>query len=290
MNSKTDAFIKYDSFPVIGDAGKVVWNNPSEFLGGISCMSTTVLGLLESVQPGMSTLSTGFTRGLRSMLISSVNGLGNPYVSTSHLMAQITELTQVYSYISSTSFYDCVKGLSNLETITYTIAPMILFLQTQDSNFAPYSYINTVNPGGFRNYYSTLGFTGGLNNASINSGVQSLTVDLGGFQILASSKLRLDINANVSVTYTTAPLPQSIDTNFSTFLQNGTRPVGTPVVVNYSNMNFTMSKFTYFLTAADLTSRPLSISMWHRITNFDNTNAKITVVPTGVSATLINMD
>jgi hypothetical protein len=284
MNSKTGAFIDYDNFPVIGNEGKLTWNNPSEFLGGISCMNTTVLGLLESVQPALSTLSTNFTKVREFMLRSTVNGLGHTYISSVGLITKITLLSQDHGYISTTSFYDCVKGLSKLETIKESVGPMILFLNAVGSNFSPAGYVSTVNPGKFHNYYSTLGFTGGLTNVNIYDSEESLTLNLGGFDILPSSKIRLDINANVSVTYTNIPLL----TTFSTFLYNGSRPIGTPVVVNYSNLNFIMSKFTYFLTAADLSVK--SIGLRHRITNFDNTNATINVQPINVSATLINMD
>lgn len=291
MNSKSGAVIDYDSFPVIGEEAKLNWKSPSEFLAGISCMSTTVLGLLESVQPGLSTLSTNFTEAREFMIVSTVNGLGHTYVSSLGLMSKVTLLTSEHGYMSTTSFYNCVKGLSELDTITDRVGPMIMFLQAVGSNFAPSGYVSTVNPGRFHNYYSTLGFTGGLTNASIggvvsigDTGIESLRLNLGGFEVLGSSKLRLDINANVSVTYTNAP-PL---TNFSTFLYNGASPVGTPVVVNYSNLNFTMSKFTYFLTAADLSVT--SLYMRHRITNFDNTNATINVLPISVCATLINMD
>lgn len=290
VNSKSGALIQADSFPVIGQEGHLIWKNPSEFLGGISSMSTTVLGILESIKPGLSTLSTNFTTGFNHILTSTVTGLGETYASSLFLSKKITEATSEHGYISSTSLYDCVKGISKLDTITDSVGPMILFLNAVGSNFTPSGYVSTINPGRFHNYYSTLGFTGGLQNAAIGGigGIQSLSMDIGGFQILGSSKMRLDINANVSVNYTNPPTPQSIVTTFSTFLYNGTRPIGTPVVVNYSNMNFTMSKFTYFLTAADLGVSPISLR--HRITNFDTTNAQITVVPTGVCARLINMD
>lgn len=291
MDSKSGAVIQYDSFPVIGDEGHLVWKSSLEFLGGISCLSTTVLELLEAIQPGLSTLSTNFTKGFNSMSVSSIDGLGETYLTSSRFMTNITELSIEHGYISTTSFYDCVGSLSKMDFITQKIGPMIIFLQAVDSNLPPSGYISTINPGKYHNYYSTLGFTGGLNNANINTGIQSLSLDLGGFQILGSSKLRLDINANVSVSYTNPPQPQSVVTSFSTFLYNGSIPIGTPVVVNYSNLNFTMSKFTYFLTAADLgLISGGAIGMRHRITNFDNTNAQITVVPTSVCARMINMD
>lgn len=161
MDSKTNAFIDYDSFPVIGDEAQLVWKTPSEFLGGISCMSTTVLGLLEAVQPGFSTLSTNFTKGLNSMLVSTVNGLGHTYISSSRLVTKMKGLSLEHGFISTTSLYNCVKGLSELDTITDRVGPMIMFLQAAGSNFAASGYVSTVNPGKFHNYYSTLGFTGG---------------------------------------------------------------------------------------------------------------------------------
>ena len=295
INSKSGAVIDYDSFPVIGQEGKLIWKTPLEFLDGISYVSTTVLELLEDIQPGLSTLSTNFTKGLNSMLVSSINGLGQTYVSSSKLFRKITDLTIEHGYISTTTFYDCVGRLSHLDSITQGVGPMIIFLQAAGSNFSGAGYVSTINPGSFHNYYSTLGFTGGLNNTVIGgTGIESLSLDLGGFQVLGSSKMRIDINANVSVNYTNPPQPQSVVTSFSTFLYNsrpiGSRPIGTPVVVNYSNLNFTMSKFTYFLTAADLSTGPFTVGLRHRITNFDNTNATINVQPINISARLINMD
>jgi hypothetical protein len=287
MNHKTGDFIQYDSFPVIGNDGLILWKTPLEFLAGISCLNTTALQLLESIQPGFSTLSTNFTRGRDRMLASTVNGVGNSYISSSFLNKKCIQLSIENGYISTTTFYDCLAGLPELNTITQSIGPMIMFLQANGSNYNNSGYVSTIHPGKFHNYYSTLGFTGGLNNVNIDSGIQSLSLDFGGFELLNSSKMRLDINANVSVTYTNPPQPESIVTTFSTFLHNGTRPVGTPVVVNYSNLNFEMSRFTYFLTAADIGT---SLNLRHRITNIDNTNAKITVFPTSVSARLINMD
>jgi hypothetical protein len=288
MNSKSGAVIETDSFPVIGSEGQLTWNSPSEFLGGISCMNTTVLGLLETIQPGFSTLSTNFSRVRDFMLVSTIDGTGHIYVSSLGLMAKVRELTIEHGYISTTSFYDCVSGLSRLNTITQNVGPMVTFLSAIGSNFARSGYISTINPGGFHNYYSTLGFTGGLTNATVNSGTDSMNINLGGFEVLPYSKIRLDINANVSVNYLNPPQPQSIVTAFSTFLHNGTRPIGTPVVVMYSNLDFAMSKFTYFLTGADLSST--SLGLRHRIINFDNTNATITVVPTSVHVRFINMD
>ena len=290
MNSKTGAFIDYDSFPVIGDKGHLTWKTPLELLGSISYLSTTVIELLESIQPGLSTLSTNFTKDFNSMLVSTVNGLRETYVRSSDLFRKITDLTIECGYMSTTSFYSCVERLSYLYSITENVSPMIIFLQANGSNLSGAGYVSTINPGSFHNYYSTLGFTGGLNNTVIGgTGIESLSLDLGGFQFLACSKMRIDINANVSVNYTNPPQPQSVVTSFSTFLyKNG--PIGTPVVVNYSNLNFTMSRFTYFLTAADLSTGPFIVGLRHRITNFDNTNATINVQPINISARLINMD
>jgi hypothetical protein len=291
MKSHSDAFVEYDAFPVIGHEGHLDWKVPLEFVGGISCLNTTVLKLLEAVQPGFSTLSTNFTKVRDFMLISTVAGLGETYVSTSYLMKKITELTLEHGYISSTTLYDCVNVLSKLDTITEWFGPMVMFLKGNGSNFAPYGYVSTENPGKYHNYYSTIGFTGGLTNFQMGGTIiaESLNIDLGGFPKLNSSKMRLDIDANVNVSYIDPPKLQS----FSTFLYNGTRPVGTPVVVNYENLTFNTSKFTYFLTAEELAPPavgPLNLQLRHRITNNGNTDATITVAPIGIYARLINMD
>jgi hypothetical protein len=286
MNPKLGNPIENDRFPVIGDGGYLIWNKPLELISSIPCLNTTALGLLNSVQPGLSSLSTNFTRGFNSMLNGMIAKLRETYVPSVFLIKKYNDLSTENGFIKNTDIYACASYLSRLDRITESIVPMILFLQTCDSNFPNSGYVSTINPGQYRNYYSTLGFTGGTANTI--TGKEGLRLDLGGFQILDSSKLRLDINANVNVTYTNPPTPQSIVTTFSTFLYNGTRPIGTPVVVNYSNLNFTMSKFTYFLTAADLSVK--SIGLWHRITNFDNTSATIDVMPISVDVRLVNMD
>jgi hypothetical protein len=292
MKSQSDTFIEYDSFPVIGHEGHLDWKTPLEFLGGMSCLGTTVLQLLEAIQPGLSTLSTNFTKVRDFMLMSTVAGLGETYVSSAFLSKKITELSSEIGYISSTTLYDCLNSLSRLNTITnWWIGPMVLHSQARGNTFASHGYVTTENPGGFHNYYSTIGFTNSPINTTMGGTIiaESLDIDLGGFPKLNSSKMRLDIDANVNVSYIDPPKLQS----FSTFLYNGTRPVGTPVVVNYENLAFNTSKFTYFLTAEELgwpLTGSLNLQLRHRITNDGNTDATITVVPIGIYARLINMD
>jgi len=301
FNSKTDEVIPTHYFPVIKTDAKLEWLDPASFLESISIpvRSTTVLGLMKSIRPGFSTLSTNFSRGRDIVLRSTVTGLvKSDYVNFTQMNSKFVDLTLDYGYISSTSLYDCVKGLSKMDDITNYISPMILFVNAAGSNFLPSGYVSTINPGNYHIYYSTLNITGNnLTSATMNNTttVESIGINLTGYEntLLNTSKLRIDITGNIDVTYTNPPQPQSILTTFSTFLFNGTRPIGTPVVVNYSNVLFNTGKLTYFLEKSDLTPFPASITLRHRITNPDNTNANITTsIPNvgGIQVRINNMD
>ena len=301
FNAKTDEVIPGNYFPVIKNDAKLEWLAPDSFLESISIptRNTSVLELMKNIQPGFSTLSTNFSRVRDVILRSTVTGLvQSDYVNFLRLNSKFIGLTAEHGFISSTSLYDCVRGLSKMDYITNYISPMVLFVNAAGSNFLPSGYVSTINPGNFHIYYSTLNITGNnLTNATMNNTttVESIGINLGGYEnlLLNTSKLRVDITGNMTVTYTNPPQPQSILTTFSTFLFNGTTPIGTPVVVNYSNAIFNTGKLTYFLQKSDLTPFPASITLRHRITNPDNTNADITTsIPNvgGIQVRVNNMD
>lgn len=292
----TDEVIQSGYFPVYDE--KLKWLHPFDFLGSISIptLSTSVNELLYAIQPGLSTLSTSFTEGLDINLKSTVGGLGQIYVSSSRQHAAFIQLSYEHGYISSTALYDCIKSLGKLDYITDHIGPMVISLSGAGIDFLPYGYVSTVNPGKYKQYYSTLETTGAnLTNATLNNNtmVEGIHIDIGGYlnTVLDYSKLRIDITGNINVTYPS----QGIPTTFSTFLYNGTSPIGTPVVVNYSNATFNMSKLTYFLDKSDLTPFPSVLSLRHRITNdgTNGANASITTsIPNkgGIHVRLNNMD
>jgi hypothetical protein len=288
--------IESSYFPVYDE--KLKWQPPFDFLKSISIptLNTSVNELLYAIQPGLSTLSTNFTEEFDIALKSTVGGLGQIYVSSSKLHTTFVNLSYEHGYISSTALYDCIKSLGKLDYITDHVGPMVISLSGAGIDFLPYGYVSTVHPGKYKQYYSTLGIAGAnLTNTTLNNNItnEGIRIDIGGYlnTLLDSSKLRIDITGNINVTYPSYPTP--IVTTFSTFLYNGTSPIGTPVVVNYSNAIFNMSKLTYFLDKSELTPFPSVLSLRHRITNVNNTAASITTsIPNigGIHIHLNNMD
>jgi hypothetical protein len=294
LDPKTDEFLETGYFPVIQDDAKLTWVEPFSFIGGISCLNTTAGDLMYSIQPGFSTLSTSFTLERDTILENMIANLGSAgYVSTSTELSIITELTATFSYISSTLLYDCIESLVKLDNITNYMGSMAMFLGGAFSNYPAYGYVKTVNPGQYTTYYSTLGFSGNLSNIPISiNPVESIFIDIGGYStnMLQASKMKIDIIGSANITYTNPPQEQSVVTNFSSFLYNGTRPIGTPVVMNYSNANYTAPGFTYLLNNSDLYPFPTQLTLQHRISNIDSTFANITTSFQGIHMRLINKD
>jgi len=294
FNPITDEIIRRDYFPVIQADAKLAWVEPFSFVGNISCLNATVGEIMYSIQPSFSSLSTNFTQGRASILRSTVAGLGSSeYVSSLTESAVVTQLTSDFSYISSTTLHHCIESLGKLDIITNSFGPMAMFLGGAFSNFSGSGYVSTIHPGQYKTYYSTLGFTGGLSNVVIGTTpVQSGIINIGGYSnnILQESKMRIDIIGSANISYTNPPTPQSVATSFSTFLYNGTRPVGIPVVTNYSNANYTTPGFTYLLNMSDLTPFPSQLSVRHTISNIDSTDANITTNIQGIHVRLINKD
>ena len=60
FNANSGEVIQRDSVPVIGHEGHLDWKSSLEFISSISVptLSTTVLGILSRIQPGLSSLSS----------------------------------------------------------------------------------------------------------------------------------------------------------------------------------------------------------------------------------------
>lgn len=290
FNANSGEVIQRDSVPVIGHEGHVDWKSSLEFISTVSIptLSTTVLGLLSMIQPGLSTLSTVYFSTTTSFLTSTVEGLGslpneNDYISSSKLLYTVDHLTGDYGYISSTQVYDCINRLGNLNTI----GPILNI----GSNFAARGYVSTLNPGEYRIYQSTLRLqTANLVNTSFtNANVLNLTnIDIGGYapHIVGSSKMRIDVNTNISLTHAT-----SAERNFSTFLTNYqyNLPIGSPVVVNYNATSVSLPYMSFTLNATDLNNfvGPLQLKC-----STDSSGTITTLLPDvgGIHITLDNTD
>lgn len=306
LNSSNADYIQPASIPVIGDFGKLRWLSSIEFLSTISVptLSTTILKVLEAVQPGFSTLSTIFFSTTTSAICSTVAGLGslpngNDYISSATLYKVIDSLTYNYGYISATTLYDTVGNLADMRQITDRLDPMVKFLSANGSNLSG-GYVSTMNPGNYRIYKSTLGLQGNNVSQSLADGamVASGTIDIGGFRnkIVGASYLRLDVNANITLNYTGAG---PANTSFSTFLVNpvNSQVVGTPASLTFSGSNAMMANLSFLLNSNQLlpfgVAYPNTLNIYHRIINGVGSNgALVTQIPQsgGIFATLDNTD
>jgi hypothetical protein len=290
FNANSGEVIQRDSVPVIGDGGHLDWKSSLEFISTVSIptLSTTVLGILSMIQPGFSTLSTVYFSTTTSFLTSTVKGLGslpngNDYISSSKLLFTVDRLTGDYGYISSTQLYDCINRLGNLNTI----GPIL----NVGSNFSARGYVSTLYPGEYKIYQSTLQLqNANLVNAAITNGnVLSITnIDIGGYSshIVGSSKMRIDVNTNMTVTHDT-----SIQRNLTAFLTQNlyNLPIGSPVVVNYNATSLSLPYMTFTLNAADLNGLSGALQMKCVIDSSGNITTLIPDVG-GIHITLDNTD
>jgi hypothetical protein len=290
FNANSGEVIQRDSVPVIGDEGHIDWKSSLEFISSISVpkLSTTVLGILSMIQPGLSTLSTVYFSTTAFFLTSTVQGLGslpnrNDYVSSSKLLFTVGRLTGDYGYISSTQLYDCINRLGNLNTI----GPIL----NVGSNFSARGYVSTLNPGEYRIYQSSLQLQGAnlVNTTIDNTAILTVTnIDIGGYasHVVDSSKMRIDINTNMSLIH-----PNSVLRNFSTFLTQNlyNLPIGSPVVVNYTATSLSMPNMSFTLNSRDLAgfTGPLQLKC-----STDSSGTITTLIPDigGIHITLDNTD
>lgn len=291
FNAYSGEVIQRDSVPVIGNEGHLDWKSSLEFISTISIptLSTTVLGILSRIQPGLSTLSTVYFSTTASFITSTVQGLGSlpsgsDYVSASKLFFTVDHLAGVYNYISSTQLYNCINRLGNLDSI----GPIL----NLENNFSSRGYVSTLHPGEYKIYQSTLLLQGEnlVNNAIDNTIVRVTNINIGGYarHIVNSSKMRIDINTNMSITHAT-----SIQRNFSTFItrsQNNV-PIGSPVVVNYNATSMNIPYMSFLLNSAELSGLSELGSVQLKCTT-DSSGTITTLIPTvgGIHITLDNTD
>ena len=290
FNANSGEVIQRDSVPVIGHEGKLDWKSSLEFISSISVptLSTTVLGILSMIQPGLSSLSTVYFSTTASFLTSTVQGLGSlpnghDYISSSKLLFTVGRLAGDYGYISSTQLYDCINRLGNLNTI----GPILNLA----NNFDARGYVSTLHPGEYKIYQSTLRLQGGnLTNVPINN-TEVLTVtniNVGGYarHIVGSSKMRIDINTNMNLTH-----PTSVLRNFSTFItrHQNNLPIGSPVVVDYNATSLSLPYMSFTLNSTDLANltAPLQLKC-----STDSSGVINTLLPAvgGIHITLDNTD
>jgi hypothetical protein len=260
FNANTGKVIQIDQVPVIGNEGHIKWKDSLEFIStvNIPTLKNNVLGLLDMIQPGLSTLSTVYFSTTAVFLTSTVQGLGSltnghGYISSSKLLYTVDHLGGDYGYISSQTLYECFNRLGNLNTV----GPL-LHMPGRTFTFPARGYVSTLHPGEYKIYQSSLRFEGtNLVAAPIDTGTNEIatfvtSIDIDGYMphIIESSKIRIDINTNMSITHAGAA-----PNIFTTFLtkKDHVLPIGTPVVVNYTATSMSLPYMTFLLKSADLT-------------------------------------
>ena len=257
------------------------------------------MNLLQSISPGLSSLSTIIVSTAAAITRSTVAGLGslpdgNDYISSSKLSAIIGQLSLNYGYISSTTLYDCFTYLGDMQHITNSLGPMGYHLGGSGSNLSR-GYVSTMNPGQYKIYKSSIGLQGSNldttlpNGGNLNSGL----IDIGGYStnIVNTSQMRIDINANIQLSYAAG----SHATTFSTILINPANSaiIGNPVRFTFNSSNATIANLSFLIPPTALTTPfPSNLQLKHVMTN-DGTTANIrTGIPElgGVFVTLDNTD
>lgn len=309
FNPVTSEFIQPAQIPVIGDQGIVTWKSSLEFLSSISVptVSCSVLEILKTVQPGISTMSTIQASTLRSQLVSTVRGLGtSAYVSTTYLENELDMLSMRHGYyISSTTLFDVVSNLSNLTVISgyngYAgLGPIPV--ATNGSNLTG-GYVYTVNPGKYATYKSSLGCAIGNVAGALaqGEGLAGSVVDIRGYGGLYTNKSRLsiDVITNATLTFSGAGAPAG--TAFSTLLYStGTTQftvntiTGDPVVYSVptgaTSFSIPMVKFLVQTPQINLANVPTSLTLAYVI-NAANASLQTNIpIKSGIFVTLDNTD
>jgi hypothetical protein len=113
INESNYDYVQPLQIPSVGQSGKLVWYSTLDLLSSISVpkVSCSVLDILTTIQPGLSTFSTIVTSTLKLFLTSTVTGLGTSgYVSTLSLVSTVTGLGS--SFVSP-SLVSTVQGLGS---------------------------------------------------------------------------------------------------------------------------------------------------------------------------------
>ena len=298
FNPTTSEFIQPAQIPVIGDQGSLKWLSSLEFLSSISVprVSCSVLDILNTVQPGISTMSTIQSSTLKTYLTSTVAGLGNSaYVSTSYLNKALDSLSLNHGYyISSTTLYDVVLSLSNMSRID-GIGPIPI--ATGGIKLMSGGYVHTVNPGNYTRYQSSL--LGGHQMTALmnqDSGISGATLDIGGYKnkFVNTSKLTVDVFNGATVAFSGGA---SAGTAFSTFLiSTGTvgYVFGDPVVYQISTtttaFSIPMTRFYIPPSSINFNNIPNSLTVAYRTNVINATLYENVPTVGGLFVTLDNTD
>ena len=294
QNSNYDP-IQPGQIPQIAEKGQLKWYSTLEFLSTMSipAVSSSVLDILSSIQPGLSTVARNLSSLLVSSLRSTVTGLGSAnYVSTTRMFKEFEMASLNFRYISAYTLYDCIASLGDLRRIGDNFGPMNLI----GSNFSG-GYISTLFPGEFGTYQST------FSNAGSNVVEQTITsssnIPTAEFRIqglsthmVSSSKFTVNINGSVNVT---ANNLFSNACSISSFLvaQGGSTPLGLPVRLDIPSgapSNVTIPTLKFVLNKNDLTPFPEILQLRHVVNVPGQNTATLTTWVPAVGGIFVTLD
>jgi hypothetical protein len=314
FNPNSQDFIQPYQLPMISQNGRLRWWSTLELLSSISvpAVSCSVLDILQTVQPGISTISTVLVSTFTHFLNSTAVGLGsmggsndtngqqyftgNGYVSTSRLFDELAKLSGTWSYISSTTLYDVINRLGHLKFIGDDLGPMSFIGSNYEENVG---YVSTAHCGEYRIYRSTVSKLGpnlievsGSNNQEL----QSVSIDVRGYQthLVSTSKLILDVDVNMSAEYKNG---LQTSATFSNFLKHSDTQqiIGTQVIFDLepSQSTLNIGRLSFMVKKEDLIPWPTQINLRHVQSNSSNDSITLrTNVPSkgGIMAVMDNLD
>lgn len=277
LNRNADV-IQPNSIPVAGANGKLRWLSSVEFLSTISIptTSTSLLNYLtnlgQQVGTNFNSLSTNISTVAGNLsTVETIYNVSTPIIVNSTI-AGLGSIPNGHNYLSSSA-------------LTYQF-------QTLATN---YGYISTVNPGAYRIYKSSLSFqtNSGQTNLVMNAGNNSNigTLALTGFStnMVNTSQMRIDINANIQMGYSGG----AALTAFSTILVNpeNSQIVGNPVSIQFNQSNAMLANLTFLLNSAQLTPFPTNLHLRYVLNTGTDLNVQSGIPQTGgVFVTLDNTD
>jgi len=298
FNPMTAEFIQPLQIASIGTHGSLKWYSTIELLSSISIpqVSCSVLDILQTVQPGISTMSTIQASTTTEIVRSSMQGIGNlGYVSSiDFVYNEIDQLSGTYHYISATTLYDCFSYLGQLNTIGNQCGPMTLI----GSNFSG-GYVSTIHPGEYKIYKSSYSLAGSnlFQRGMANNVAQgSATMNLRGFSshIVSSSKMTIDICANINLQF---PNGLTSTCYVSSFLRNPltNQQIGGTVrqTLVATNSNVWMGNLLFHLDSNSLYPFSSNLELRHVLYNgAGDSNRLTTNIPDtqGIFITLDNTD
>jgi hypothetical protein len=161
INESNYDYVQPLQIPSVGQSGKLAWYSTLDLLSSISIptVSCSVLHILTTIQPGLSTLSTIFFSTATYAAVSTTAGLGTSgYVSCLSLVSTTLAITNSIVQASGVSFSQLISSITGLGSSGY-VSSLNLVSSTQGLGNSGYvsslSLASTVQGLGSSSYISS---------------------------------------------------------------------------------------------------------------------------------------